>query len=96
MHVRELSSVSMYFEGIFAPLNKITTFGSLSSPAGRGSLQKLDHGKIPVSHVTAKVDTGDGVNSPVNNNNNNNNKFQENVYGAVIMAQPLREFTWFI
>jgi len=28
------------------------------------------------------------------NNNNNNN--QDNVYGAVIMAEPLREFTWFI
>ena len=26
-----------------------------------------------------------------NNNNNNNN--QDNVYGAVIMAEPLREFT---
>jgi len=29
-----------------------------------------------------------------NNNNNNNN--QDNVYGAVIMAEPLREFTRFI
>jgi len=29
-----------------------------------------------------------------NNNNNNNN--QDNVYGAVIMAKPLREFTRFI
>jgi len=28
------------------------------------------------------------------NNNNNNN--QDNVYGAVIMAEPLREFTRFI
>jgi len=27
-------------------------------------------------------------------NNNNNN--QDNVYGAVIMAEPLREFTRFI
>ena len=27
-------------------------------------------------------------------NNNNNN--QDNVYGAVIMAEPLRDFTWFI
>jgi len=25
---------------------------------------------------------------------NNNN--QDNVYGAVIMAEPLRDFTWFI
>ena len=25
------------------------------------------------------------------NTNNNNNKIQDNVYGAVIMAQPLRE-----
>ena len=31
----------------------------------------------------------------VNNNNNNNNK-HDNVYGAVIMAEPLREFTRFI
>jgi len=30
-----------------------------------------------------------------NNNNNNNNK-HDNVYGAVIMAEPLREFTRFI
>ena len=27
------------------------------------------------------------------NNNNNNNNNQDNVYGAVIMAEPLREFT---
>ena len=31
-----------------------------------------------------------------NNNNNNNNNNQDNVYGAVIMAEPLREFTRFI
>jgi len=31
----------------------------------------------------------------INNNNNNNNK-HDNVYGAVIMADPLREFTRFI
>jgi len=30
----------------------------------------------------------------VNNNNNNNN--QDDIYGAVIMAKPLREFTRFI
>ena len=30
-----------------------------------------------------------------NNNNSNNNK-HDNVYGAVIMAEPLREFTRFI
>ena len=30
----------------------------------------------------------------INNNNNNNN--HDNVYGAVIMAEPLREFTRFI
>jgi len=34
-----------------------------------------------------------------NNNNNNNNKLQYNnnnvnVYPAIDMAQPLREFTW--
>jgi len=28
--------------------------------------------------------------------NNNNNNIQDNVYGAVIMAEPLREFTRFI
>ena len=31
----------------------------------------------------------------LNNNNNNNNK-HDNVYGAVIMAEPLPEFTRFI
>jgi len=31
----------------------------------------------------------------LNNNNNNNNK-HDNVYGAVIMAEPLQEFTRFI
>ena len=30
------------------------------------------------------------------NNNNNNNNIQDNVYGAVIMAEPLIEFTRFI
>ena len=29
-------------------------------------------------------------------NTNNNNNIQDNVYGAVIMAEPLREFTRFI
>jgi len=28
-----------------------------------------------------------------NNNNNNNNDKDDNVYGAVIVANPLREFT---
>ena len=32
--------------------------------------------------------------TPIPNNNNNN--IQDNVYGAVIMAEPLREFTRFI
>jgi len=31
-----------------------------------------------------------------NNNNNNNNNKHDNVYGAVIMVEPLREFTRFI
>jgi len=31
----------------------------------------------------------------VNNNNNNNNN-RDDIYGAVIMAKPLREFTRFI
>jgi len=31
----------------------------------------------------------------VSNNNDDNNN-QDNVYGAVIMAEPLREFTRFI
>ena len=35
------------------------------------------------------------VHTTVSNNNNNNNK-HDNVYGAVIMAEPLREFTRFI
>ena len=32
----------------------------------------------------------------VYNNNNNNNNIYDNVYGAVIMAEPLQEFTRFI
>jgi len=32
----------------------------------------------------------------VSNDKNNNNNNQDNVYGAVIMAEPLREFTRFI
>ena len=28
-----------------------------------------------------------------NNNNNNNNNKHEDIYSAVIMAEPLREFT---
>jgi len=31
-----------------------------------------------------------------NDNNNNNNNNHYNVYGAVIMAEPLLEFIWFI
>jgi len=36
----------------------------------------------------------DGMTTPKANNNNNNN--HDNVYGAVIMAEPLQEFTRFI
>ena len=36
------------------------------------------------------------MNSGFSNNNNNNNNIQYNVHGAVIMAEPLREFTRFI
>ena len=36
----------------------------------------------------------DGMTTPKANNNNNNN--HNNVYGAVIMAEPLQEFTRFI
>ena len=35
-------------------------------------------------------------NCPSLHNNNNNNNKHDNVYGAVIMAEPLREFTRFI
>jgi len=31
-----------------------------------------------------------------NNNNNNNINNEDNIYGTVIMAEPLREFTRFI
>ena len=34
--------------------------------------------------------------NPEDNNNSNNNNNQDNAYGAVIMAEPLREFTRFI
>ena len=37
-----------------------------------------------------------GFSLATNNNNNNNNNKHDNVYGAVIMAEPLREFTQFI
>ena len=36
------------------------------------------------------------TNNNNNNSNNNYNNTKENVYGAVIMADPLREFTQFI
>ena len=44
----------MGLAGIFAPLWKVSKFGALPSP----SRVLVDHGKIEVSHVTAKVDTG--------------------------------------
>jgi hypothetical protein len=44
--------------GIFAPMSKITVPGSLLTSPSRTSLQRLNHGKIEVSHITAKVDTG--------------------------------------
>ena len=53
-----------------------------------------------VMNTVAKLQTGNrNDTSPAatgSNNNNNNNNNQDNVYGAVIMAEPLREFTWFI
>ena len=36
------------------------------------------------------------IKKPVGELNNNNNNKHDNVYGAVIMAEPLREFTQFI
>ena len=48
-----------YLEGIFAPLSKISKFGLMRSAISHNSLQKLNHGKVQVSHITAKVDTGD-------------------------------------
>jgi len=46
-------------------------------------------------HRLATVHARDNQLTNNNNNNNNNNK-HDNVYGAVIMAEPLREFTRFI
>jgi len=45
--------------------------------------------------VCGKLVISVGMYSISNNNNNNNNK-HDNVYGAVIMAKPLREFIRFI
>ena len=42
------------------------------------------------------ADVTSGGRHVYNNNNNNNNNKHDNVYGAVIMAEPLREFTRFI
>jgi len=36
------------------------------------------------------------INDIKDNNNNNNNNKRDDIYGAVIMAKPLREFTRFI
>ena len=44
--------------GIFAPVSKITKPGSLIAAHSRTSIHRLNHGKIDVGHVTAKVDTG--------------------------------------
>ena len=44
--------------GIFAPLSKVAKPGSLLTTPSRASLQRLNHGKVDVAHVTAKVDTG--------------------------------------
>jgi len=46
---------------------------------------------IPERYGQTNIQT-DGQNCYINNNNNNH----DNVYGAVIMAEPLREFTRFI
>jgi len=48
------------------------------------------------SQPTCTVSPADVVYIHHNNNNNNNNNKHDNVYGAVIMAEPLREFTRFI
>jgi len=51
-----------------------------------GTTERPTEQQLAVSTVIALIQ--------YNNNNNNNN--QDNVYGAVIMAEPLREFTRFI
>jgi len=42
------------------------------------------------------VEMNEMDNNNNNNNKNNNNNNHDNVYGAVIMAEPLQEFTRFI
>jgi len=49
---------------------------------------------VAVFFVTYHCSAGSGVKARVVNNYNNNN--QDDNYGAVIMAKPLREFTRFI
>jgi len=46
------------------------------------------------AHASAEYTKPPGDSNKISNNNNDNN--QDNVYGAVIMAEPLREFTRFI
>jgi len=41
-------------------------------------------------------DDDDDDDDDADDNDNNNNNKHDNVYGAVIMAEPLREFTRFI
>ena len=42
------------------------------------------------------VRTGGKSEAEATNNNNNNNNTNANVYGAIVMAEPLREFIRFI
>jgi len=96
------SDVLLMQAHIFRPF-KFNTSSVLKiavEPVNPSELPKMLDGlrKINKSYplVTTKVCctcSGSSSSSFSNNKNNNN---QDNVYGAVIMAEPLREFTRFI
>jgi len=50
----------------------------------------------PVVEIWSRIDNSVDQNTKIPDCNNNNNNKHDNVYGAVIMAEPLREFTRFI
>ena len=51
---------------------------------------------VRICHSLLSASAPEAMPRAFNNNNINNDNIQDNVYGAVIMTEPLRKFTRFI
>jgi len=82
--------------GVATRYGNIPTRTSITMAKNRDFRPISDFGIDHSWTVTCRQHFDGGLEVHNNNNNNNNNNIPDSVYGAVIMAEPLREFNRFI